>query len=143
MRLSRNKEQSKRRPVVVTVLSYLFIFGAVVSALALVALLWRTGPLEPLWRLNPRAKESFAALGNWAIVLMAVVSALCTATAIGLHQGRRFGLILGLTMLLISMLGDAANALLGLEPRAWIGVPIAALLLVALAAPSSRAFLQR
>jgi hypothetical protein len=142
MHSPRNEEPSGR-PVAVTVLGYFFVFGAAVSALSLVALIWPNGPLEPMWRLNPRAKESFAALGYLAIVLMAVVSALCTATAIGLLQGRRFGLILGLTMLVISMLGDVANALLGIEPRAWLGVPVAALLLAGLAAPTSRSFLRR
>jgi hypothetical protein len=79
-------------------------------------------------------------MGIWAWVLMAVVSATCLAAAVGLWHGWRFGYLLGLTLLTVSMLGDLANAVLGVEPRAWVGVPIAAVLLAVLATGRARAF---
>ena len=85
-----------------------------------------------MWQLNPRAREQFATMGGWALLLMAVVSTACAAASIGLWRGKRFGYVLGLTLLTVSLVGDLANAVLGLEPRAWIGVPIAAVLLVVL-----------
>ena len=132
--------QTSSRPWTVTALSGFFAFGATISALSLVALAFPGGFLEPIWRVNPRAREQFAQMGAWAMLLMAVVSVLCALTAHGLWRGSRLGFVLGVTMLVVSLLGDLANALLGLEPRAWVGVPIAALLLVVLATGRSRAY---
>jgi hypothetical protein len=129
-----------QRPWTVTSLSVFFGLGASISATSLIALATPGGFLEPMWRLNPRAKEEFASMGIWACVLMAMVSAACLAASIGLWRGRRFGYLLGLTLLVVSMLGDLANAVLGLEPRAWVGVPIAALFLAVLLTGRARAF---
>jgi hypothetical protein len=128
------------RPWTVTALSVFFAFGATISALSFIALAFPSGFLEPMWRLNPRAREQFASMGGWALLLMAVVSLLCALTARGLWRGSRLGFVLGVTMLLVSLLGDLANAALGLEPRAWVGVPIAALLLVVLVTGRARDF---
>ena len=128
------------RPWTVTALSVLFAFGATISALSFLALAFPGGFLEPMWRLNPRAREQFAQMGGWAILLMAVVSVLCALTAHGLWRGSRLGFVLGVTMLLVSLLGDLANAGLGIEPRAWVGVPIAALLLIVLVTGRARDF---
>jgi hypothetical protein len=124
----------------VTFLSLFFGFGALISATSLVALGTAGGFLEPMWRINPRAREQFASMGVWASVLMAFVSVACLAAAVDLWRGRRFGYVLGLTLLTVSLLGDLANAVLGLEPRAWVGVPVAALFLAVLATGRSRAF---
>jgi len=132
--------RSARRPYAVTGLSLFFAFGAGISALSLVALLWPGGVLEPIWQLNPRAREHFTNMGSWALLLMGVVSLLCALTAIGLWSGRRYGFILGLAMLAVSLIGDLTNAVLGVEPRAWVGVPIAALLIAALSSRGSRAY---
>jgi hypothetical protein len=128
------------RPRSVTALSVFFAFGAAVSCTTLLALLFPGGPLEPMWKLNPRAHESFAAMGSWAFVLMGVVCIACASASIGMWRGTRWGYVLAVALLLTSLLGDLANALLGLEPRAWIGVPIAALMLVFLTRPRIRAF---
>jgi hypothetical protein len=129
-----------RRPWTVTFLSIFFGLGALISATSLIALATPGGFLEPMWGLNPRAREQFASMGSWSLVLMGVVSATCLAAAVGLWRGRRIGYILGLTLLTVSLLGDLANAVLGLEPRAWVGVPVAALFLAVLATGRARAF---
>jgi hypothetical protein len=121
-------------------LSLFFAFGAVISFTSLVALSWPDGFLEPMWRINPRAREQFDTMGPWALVLMGIVSATCATASLGLWRGTRLGYILGLTLLTVSLLGDLANAVLGLEPRAWVGVPMAALLLVVLATGRARGF---
>src|SRR6185436_16367586 len=105
-----------------------------------VALLFPDGFLEPMWRLNPRAREAFATMGVWALVLMAVVSIACASASAGLWRGRRWRYLLALALLTFSLLGDLANALLGIDPRAWVGVPIAALMLAYLATRRVRAF---
>lgn len=128
------------RPWTVTALGLFFALGAAISGLSFAALLFPSGLLETIWRLNPRARDQFASMGAWALLLMAVVSVLCALTAHGLWRGSRLGFVLGVTMLIVSLLGDLANALLGLEPRAWVGVPIAALLLVVLVTGRARTF---
>jgi hypothetical protein len=131
---------NRSRPRSVTALSLFFALGSAMALLSLVALLFPGTLLEPMWDLNPRAREQFAVMGPSALLLMAVVSAVCALASYGLWQGKRFGFILGLTLLAASLMGDLANATLGLEPRAWIGVPISAALLVMLATGRARAY---
>jgi hypothetical protein len=130
------------RPRFVTALSVFFTLGAAISAICLVALLFPGGLLESLWGLNPRARAQFQVMGHWAVPLMGVVSAACATAAVGLWRGRRFGYLLGVALLAVSFLGDLANALLG-EPRAWVGVPISAALLVLLTKRSVRDYFAR
>jgi hypothetical protein len=110
------------------------------SFLSFVALLFPGSFLEPMWRLNPRARENFATLGLWAPLLMLIVSIACASAAFGLWRRKRFGYVLGLVLLSVSLIGDLANAVLGIEPRAWIGVPVAALLIRVLATGRARAY---
>jgi hypothetical protein len=117
------------RPPGVTALGCFFIFGTFASGLAAVSLLTPSGPLEPIWRLNPHGHEAFSRLGIWAPLLLGVVCLACALSAYGFFTGRRWGYRLGTALLLINLAGDFANAALGIEPRAAIGVPVVALLL--------------
>ena len=133
----------RRRPAAVTGLALFFVFGAAMSGTSLASLLTPGGFLEPMWRVNPRSHEQFLAMGIWAPVLMAVVCLACATSAVGLWRGRRVGFVVGAALLATSLAGDLANALSGLEPRAWLGVPIAALFLALLLGPRSRAWFRR
>ena len=42
------------------------------------------GPLDPVWRLRPSAREELAPLGTWGVLLMATVSLACIGAAVGL-----------------------------------------------------------
>ena len=117
------------RPPGVTALACLFGFGALVSGLSVISLLTPGGSLEPMWRLNPRARESFSRMGIWALLLLMVVCLACVACAYGFFAGRRWGYRLGLVGLMINLTGDIANSVLGIEPRAVVGVPVVALIL--------------
>jgi len=117
------------RPAGVTALACLFGLGALVSGLSAISLLTPGGILEPMWRLNPRARESFSRMGSWAPLLLGVVSLACVACAYGFFAGRRWGYRLGLVGLFINLAGDVVNSVLGTEPRAVVGVPIVALIL--------------
>jgi len=121
------------RPAGVTALSGFFAAGAGVSFLALVSLATPGGPLEPMWRLNPRAHEAFASMHGWAIPLMAAVGAACAFSAAGLWTGKPWGRRLALGVLTANAIGDAVNAILGIEPRAAIGLPVAGALILYLA----------
>ena len=54
---------------------------------------------------------------------------LCAAAAIGLWRGSRWGYWLAVGLILTNLLGNAINVVLGTEPRAIVGVPIAAAVL--------------
>lgn len=128
------------RPRGIAALAVFFGLGAGISLTCFVALLFPGGWLEPIWRLNPRAHDSFATVGSWSLLLMAIVSAACAFASRWLWRGERRGYRLALGLLAFSALGDLANALLGVEPRAWLGVPVAALMIGYLATARARAF---
>jgi uncharacterized membrane protein (DUF2068 family) len=77
-----------------------------------------------MWRLNPRAREGFAGMGAWALVLMSALSGACAATALGLWRGARWGYWLAVALLAVNLSGDIINVILGTEPRAVVGIPI-------------------
>jgi hypothetical protein len=53
----------------------------------------------------------------------------CAAASYGFAYGRRWGYRLGVALLLVNCAGDLANVVLGIEPRAIVGIPIVAMLL--------------
>jgi hypothetical protein len=114
----------KIRPLGITALSIFFLFGASMSFIASMSLLFPGSFLEPMWRLNPRAREGFTGIGVWAVVLMFIVCVACASTAVGLWRGSWWGYWLAVILLFINLLGDIANVILGTEPRAAVGIPI-------------------
>lgn len=82
-----------------------------------------------MWRLNPRAHEAFFRMGVWAPILLGVVCLACAASAYGFFTGKRWGYRVGVTLLVLNLIGDLVNAALGIEPWAVVGVPIVGLLL--------------
>lgn len=98
------------------------------------------GVLELIWKFKPEAREAFETLGVTSIALMTAVAVACAGAAIGLWQGMRWGHRLAMLVLAINLVGDGLNATLGRDPRAWIGVPITALLLAYLSRRQVRRF---
>lgn len=132
-----------RRPAGITALVIFFLAGAAVALTSSVSLLFPDSLLEPMWRLNPRARAAFADWGAWAVVLMVTVSVACAASAVGLWRGRRWGHRLALGLLLVNLGGDALNAALGIEPRAVVGIPIVGAIIVYLMTRRVRRFFAR
>jgi hypothetical protein len=116
------------RPLGVTALGLLFSFGVLASGLSWVSLLTPGGVLDPIWRLNPRAHEAFSHMGAWALLVLGLVCVACAASAFGFFTARRWGYRLGIALLVLNLAGDLINAALGVEPRAWVGVPIVGLI---------------
>jgi uncharacterized membrane protein (DUF2068 family) len=112
------------------------------SGLSLISLLSPGGPLEPMWRLNPRAHEAFSRMGAWALLLLGSVCIACAASAYGFFTGKRWGYWLGVVGLTVNLTGDLVNAALGIEPRAVFGVPVVAVILWYLSRRQVRAFFQ-
>ena len=117
------------RPRPITALSIFFLAGAAISLTASISLLRPNNFLESMWRLNPRAHASLSSVGLFAVLLLSTVSVLCAVAAIGLWRGSRLGYLLAVVLIAINLLGSVTNVLLGTEPRAIVGVPIAAAIL--------------
>lgn len=130
------------RPRGITVLSVFFAAGFLIALTSSVTLLVPGSFLEPMWQLNPRARIAFAGMGIWAPVLLITVSAACAAAAFGLWRGRRWGYYVATGLLVVNLVGDVANVVLGTEPRAIVGIPIVAALLVYLSRPGVRRYLE-
>lgn len=132
--------ESKIRPRAITALSIFFLVGAVLSFTSNVSLLLPGSFLEPMWRLNPRAHDSLTRIGLWAVALLFFVSVSCAAAAIGLWNGSRWGHRLAVSLIGLNLLGDVANVLSGIEPRAIVGVPVAIAILIYLTSTRVRRF---
>jgi len=118
----------RRRPFVVTGTSLFFVFGTIMSGLAVVMLMFPGSPIDPLWRLNPRARETFSSIGTPAVLLMIAVSVSCFAAALGLWRLKRWGYRTSIIILSINLAGDASNAVLARDWRALVGLPIGLML---------------
>ena len=113
-----------KRPIGIVLLALFFAFGAVMSALAAFMLLVPHSALEPLWQLNPHAREGLTGLGLTAIILMAIVCAACATAAVGLWRVARWGYWTALGILTINVIGDTTNGIVNHDWRTLIGIPI-------------------
>src|SRR4051812_39233759 len=119
-----------KRPPGITALALFFVFGTIMSGLTPVMLSFPGSVIEPLWRLNPRAREGFVAMGGWAVVLMLAVCVACATAAVGLWRCSRVGYWTALVVLAINLVGDTANAFVAHDWRTLIGLPIGGLMMV-------------
>ena len=126
------------RPAGITVLSIFFWAATAITIVAAVSLLFPNAFLEPIWKLNPRARVGLGAIRLWAVLLFLVVGFACAAAGVGLWRGRWWGYCTAIAVLSLNLLGDLINAISGNEPRAIIGVPIAALIIIYLSRPKGR-----
>jgi uncharacterized membrane protein (DUF2068 family) len=128
------------RPWGITALSAFFLVAATISLTAAISLSLPRSVLESMWRLNPRAYANLSSLGVWAVVLLSTVSVFCAAAAVGLWRVSRWGYWIAVGLIAINLIGDMTNVLIGSEPRAVVGVPIAAAILVYLMSRRARVF---
>ena len=101
-----------------------FGFGAAMCALTTGLLLFPGTALDSLWSLNPDAHLAFQAVGSWSVALMLTVGIGCAFAAIGLWQGRFWGIRLALLILSLNIIGDLFNAFVRHDYRALIGLPL-------------------
>ncbi len=124
------RQDGLTRPTGITVISLFFVFGTAMSAITLFLLVFPDSRLEPLWRLNRDAREGFAAMDGWAIVLMVVVAAACATAAVGLWRCKEWGFRTALAVLSINVVADVTNAVFGRDWRTLIGLPVGAAMIL-------------
>ncbi|PYQ57159.1 MAG: hypothetical protein DMF53_23425 [Acidobacteria bacterium] len=120
----------RSRPFGLTALSGFFVFGAVMSGLTCILLLFPGSALDAVWRLNPQAREGLRQMGPWAVVLMATVCAACALAARGLWLRAPWGRRLALAILTVNLIGDLGSAVVREDLRTLIGLPIGGALIV-------------
>lgn len=128
------------RPIGITALIIFFLVGTLLSFVAGVSLLFPSTSFEAMWRLNPRGHDGLVRIGLWAAALLFAASFACAAAAIGLWRRTRWGHATAITLIAINLLSDLANACIGTEPRAIVGVPIAFALILYLLSKRVRVF---
>jgi len=116
-------------PIGMKLLALFFMFGTCMCGLTIALLLFPSGVLDSLWRLNPEAHAAFQRMGRLSILLMAVVGIACTSAAIGLARNARWGRWLGILILVVNLVGDLTNAFVRHDLRTLIGVPIAGVMI--------------
>ena len=116
----------KTRNSGITALIIFFLAGAAISLTAGISLFLPNSFLVSIWRLNPRAHEKLTSLGVWAVILLSTVSIFCAAAAIGLWRRFKWGYWLAVGLISINLMANVINVVLGTEPRAIAGIPIAA-----------------
>jgi len=122
--------ESLKRPLGISTLSIFFLAGALISFTASTSLLFPNSFTEPMWRINPRAHKHLSELGPWAAVLLMAVSMSCALAAVGLWRRARWGHKIAVALIAINLAGEVANTIMGTEPRAIVGVPIALAILI-------------
>lgn len=124
-----SRSLTKTRPLGVTALSVFLSVATLISIVAAISLTFPNGFLEPIWKLNPRARAGLGLIGIWAVLLFFVVGVACLIAALGLWRGKRWGYFAAIVILCINGLGDLVNALSGTERRALVGIPVVILIL--------------
>jgi uncharacterized membrane protein (DUF2068 family) len=119
------------------------MFGAAMSFIASLSLLLPNSFLESMWRLNPRAQVNLSSIGVWAVVLLTTVSVFCATAGVGLWRGARWGHRIAVGLIAVNLIADVTNVILGIEPRAIVGVPIGAVILAYLMSTKVRRFFSR
>ena len=132
--------EGPRRLAGVTALAFFFAFGTFACVTAGALLLFPGTALDGAWSINPRGHEGFLRMGGWAFALLSAVAVACAASFVGLFRRREWGRRLAILVLSVNLVADAANAILAGDPRSWIGVPIAAILIGFLASSGVRRF---
>src|SRR5256885_4633829 len=120
------------RPIGITDLSLFFLFGAGASFVSFISLLFPGSFLDPVWRLNPRARAGLGGMGVWAVILMGAVCVACALAAVGLRRGARWGYWLAVSLVAGNLLGGILYGFFGTGTRARVGLPIALALLALL-----------
>jgi hypothetical protein len=121
----------------VTALAVFFTLSAGATLASGMSLLTPGGPLEPMWWINPGAREVFGRMGPAGPLLMATLSAASASAAAGLWRARPWAAVV---LLAVGLAATIANVVTGNEPRAMAGIPVLAALLAFLTSGHVRSY---
>ena len=113
-------------------LGILWIFAALMAALAGLSLIWRGSALERIWTLNKPAYATFSPLANVVGPLFLMFSALMVFTSIGWLRRKLWSWRLATAVLGTQIVGDFVNVVRRDFLRGCAGIVIAGALLLLL-----------
>ncbi len=131
---------SPDRPAGITALSGFFLAGAAISGAAWLWVVTRWEWLEPMWRINPPARDVLSRMGTGGKLLFGLVPIACGAASLGLLRGRVWGHRIAVGLIGANLVGGLVSAVLTKDPRGLAGVPVAAGVLFYLTTRSVRGF---
>jgi hypothetical protein len=105
---------------------------------AAVTLLVPGTPLDRLWALNRYGHDQLLQIGRGGALLFAVLAIALALSAVGWFRRRTWGWALGTAVITVNMLGDLGQIAFGERWKGFLGVAIAAMLLIYLTRPSVR-----
>lgn len=118
-------------------LYFVATFFAVAAAFALLIAFTLFVPgtgLDGVWAMKPGSREGFAAIGILAPLLMLLLAAVLIFTSVALFRRRRWARWLAFALLVINVIPDAIQGILG-QPTIFIPISIVAAVAVWLALP--------
>jgi hypothetical protein len=121
-----------------TALGAFLIFGACMSGLAGMTLVWRETALERMWALNPTAYQQLVPLAGIVGPMFFLLSATMAIASVGWFKRRFWGWGLAVIIISTQIAGDSINLLRGDCVRGGTGVAIAGALLLFLLRPKVR-----
>jgi hypothetical protein len=126
----RMDSDAPNRPRGFAAIGAFFVFGATMAAYAAVTLLMPGTFLDALWVLNKRGHAGLILLGRGAVFPFAALSVLLGLAALGWFRRKRWGWMLGVTIIALHAAGDLINGVMGEWLKGAFGVAIAGLLLI-------------
>jgi hypothetical protein len=122
----------------ITAVGIFLCFGAVMASFAGTTLIWQGSALDRIWALNATAHKQLAPLGRNVGVLFLLLSAALASAGAGWFKRRLWAWKLAVGVLLIQVLGDLVNILMGDLLRGGIGLILAGVLLLYILRPEVR-----
>lgn len=127
----------KLTPAMTAVGAFL-VFGACMSGLAGMTLVWRGTTLDRIWALNPAAYRKLAPFGGTVGPLFLLLSATMAIASVGWFKRRFWGWGLAVGVISAQLAGDSINLARGDLVRGGAGLAIAGALLLYLLRPTVR-----
>lgn len=118
-------------------------FGAVMSFLAGVTLVWRGTFLDHLWTLNPRAYKQLLPSGTAAGVALLLLGVILAVAAVGWRRHRFWGWVLAAVIIATQVVGNLMNAVRGDLLKGSVGFLLSGALFYFLLRPKVRAAFTR
>jgi|SRR5579871_1454014 len=117
-----------------------FLFGAVMTTLAGVSLVWPGTALDGMWKINPVAHAELSPYGKMAGLLFLGMTPLLAISGAGVLYRRRWSYYASLLLIGANGVGDVVNLLRGDYLKGLTGVFFAGLFMLYLLSPMVREY---